>query len=104
MCKEMPVIPVKQGGGPKKNNWKKWRGKEEERHKGSLTKNRRKKAKIRPIWSHSNISNAAKNCALYLPLFALQPVSVFLSFLNLISFFVYYRKFILRSSLKSMPM
>jgi hypothetical protein len=30
MCKEMPVIP----GGPEKNNLKKWRTKEEERHKG----------------------------------------------------------------------
>jgi hypothetical protein len=29
--------PSEQGGGPKKNNWKKWRAKEEERHKGSLT-------------------------------------------------------------------
>jgi hypothetical protein len=29
----MPVIPV----DPKKNNQKKWRAKEEERHKGSLT-------------------------------------------------------------------
>jgi hypothetical protein len=25
VCKEMPVIPGKQGGGPDKNNWKKWR-------------------------------------------------------------------------------
>jgi hypothetical protein len=37
MCKEMPVIPVKQGGAPEKNNRKKWRAKEEERHKGLLT-------------------------------------------------------------------
>jgi hypothetical protein len=29
--------PDYQGGGPKKNNWKKWRAEEEERHKGSLT-------------------------------------------------------------------
>jgi hypothetical protein len=29
--------PSKQGGGPKKNNRKKWRAKEEERHRGSLT-------------------------------------------------------------------
>jgi hypothetical protein len=37
MCKEMPVILVKQGGGPKKNNWKKWRAQEKERHKRPLT-------------------------------------------------------------------
>jgi hypothetical protein len=38
MCNEMPVIPVMyQGGGPEKNNRKKWRVREEERHKGSLT-------------------------------------------------------------------
>jgi hypothetical protein len=37
MCKEMPVIPVNRVVDPKKNNWKKWRAKEEERHKGSLT-------------------------------------------------------------------
>jgi hypothetical protein len=36
MCKEMLVIPVEQGGGPKKNNRKKWTA-EEERYKGSLT-------------------------------------------------------------------
>jgi hypothetical protein len=30
--------PGEQGGGPKKNNQKKWRAKVEERHKGSLTK------------------------------------------------------------------
>jgi hypothetical protein len=39
MCKEMLVIPVntsRLGGGPKKNNRKKCRAKEE-RHKGSLT-------------------------------------------------------------------
>jgi hypothetical protein len=29
--------PGKQGGGPQKNNRKKWRAKEEERHKGSPT-------------------------------------------------------------------
>jgi hypothetical protein len=29
--------PGYQGGGPKKNNRKKWRAEEEERHKGSLT-------------------------------------------------------------------
>jgi hypothetical protein len=32
MCKEMPAIPVN-----KKNNRKKWRAEEEERHKGLLT-------------------------------------------------------------------
>jgi hypothetical protein len=39
MCKEMPVIPVKRMvyGRPKKNNLKKWRAKEKEGHKGSLT-------------------------------------------------------------------
>jgi hypothetical protein len=37
MCKEMPVIPVNRVVDPKKNNWKKWRAKEEERYKGSLT-------------------------------------------------------------------
>jgi hypothetical protein len=30
--------PTKPGGGPKKNNSKKWRAMEEERHKGSLSK------------------------------------------------------------------
>jgi hypothetical protein len=29
--------PGLQGGGQEKNNWKKWRAKEEEKHKGSLT-------------------------------------------------------------------
>jgi hypothetical protein len=33
----MPVIPVKRLVDPKKNIWKKWRAKEKERHKGSLT-------------------------------------------------------------------
>jgi hypothetical protein len=38
MCKEMPVIPVSRVVDPKIIcNWKKWRAKEEERHKGSLT-------------------------------------------------------------------
>jgi hypothetical protein len=33
--------PSQQGGGPEKNNnWKKWRAKEEERHKGLLTQNK----------------------------------------------------------------
>jgi hypothetical protein len=38
MCKEMPVIPVNKVVDPKKNNQKKWRAEEEERHKGSLTR------------------------------------------------------------------
>jgi hypothetical protein len=33
----MPVIPVNKGGDPNKNNQKKWRSEEEERHKGWLT-------------------------------------------------------------------
>jgi hypothetical protein len=37
MCKEMPVILVSRVVDPKKNNRKKWRAEEEERHKGSLT-------------------------------------------------------------------
>jgi hypothetical protein len=38
MCKELPVILVNNsGGGPEKNDRKKWRAEEEERHKGSLT-------------------------------------------------------------------
>jgi hypothetical protein len=40
MCKEMPVIPVNRVVDPRiirKNNKKKWRAKEKERHKGSLT-------------------------------------------------------------------
>jgi hypothetical protein len=37
MCKELPVIPVSKVVDPKKNNRKKWRAKEEVRHKGSLT-------------------------------------------------------------------
>jgi hypothetical protein len=34
----MPVFPVSKVVESKKNNWKKWRAKEEERHKGLLTK------------------------------------------------------------------
>jgi hypothetical protein len=34
MCKEMPVIPVSKEVDPKKNNQKKWRAEEKERHKG----------------------------------------------------------------------
>jgi hypothetical protein len=37
MCKEMPVIPVSRVVDPKKNNRKKWRAEEEERHKVLLT-------------------------------------------------------------------
>jgi hypothetical protein len=37
MYKEMPVIQVNRVVGPQKNNRKKWRAKEEERHKGLLT-------------------------------------------------------------------
>jgi hypothetical protein len=33
----MPVILVSKVVDPKKNNWKKWRAKEEERHKRLLT-------------------------------------------------------------------
>jgi hypothetical protein len=36
MCKEMPVIPVKGVVDQKKNNRKKWRAEDEERHEGSL--------------------------------------------------------------------
>jgi hypothetical protein len=37
MCKELPVLLVTKVVDPKKNNRKKWRDKEEERQKGSLT-------------------------------------------------------------------
>jgi hypothetical protein len=37
MCKELPVIPVNKVVDPK-NNRKKWRAEEEERHMGSLTR------------------------------------------------------------------
>jgi hypothetical protein len=40
MSKEMPVIPFNKVVDPKriiKNNQKKWRAEEKERHKGSLT-------------------------------------------------------------------
>jgi hypothetical protein len=36
MCKEMPVISWLTRWWTKKNNRKKWRAEEEERHKGSL--------------------------------------------------------------------
>jgi hypothetical protein len=38
MCKEMPVIPVNRVLDPKRIFRKKWRHKEEERHKELLTK------------------------------------------------------------------
>jgi hypothetical protein len=38
MRKELPVTLVNKVVDPKKNNRKKWRAEEEERHKGSLTK------------------------------------------------------------------
>jgi hypothetical protein len=37
MCKELPVILVNRVVDPKRIIRKKWRAKEEERHKGSLT-------------------------------------------------------------------
>jgi hypothetical protein len=37
MCKEMLVIPVNKAVDPKRIIGKKWRAKEEETHKGSLT-------------------------------------------------------------------
>jgi hypothetical protein len=37
MCKEMPVIPVNKVVDQKRIMGKKWRAKEEETHKGSLT-------------------------------------------------------------------
>jgi hypothetical protein len=37
MCKAMPVIPVNKVVDPKRIIGKKWRAKEEERHKGLLT-------------------------------------------------------------------
>jgi hypothetical protein len=37
ISKELPVILVNKVVDPKKNNRKKWRVEEEERHKGSLT-------------------------------------------------------------------
>jgi hypothetical protein len=43
MCKEMPVIPVSKVVDLKRNNKKKWRAKEEKRHKGLLTKKNKNK-------------------------------------------------------------
>jgi hypothetical protein len=37
MCKEMPVIPVNRVVNAKRIIGKKWRAKEEEKHKGLLT-------------------------------------------------------------------
>jgi hypothetical protein len=37
MCKELPVIPVNKVVDPKRIIGKKWRDKEEDRHKGLLT-------------------------------------------------------------------
>jgi hypothetical protein len=34
---EMPVIPVSKVVDPKRNNQKKWRAREDDRNKGSLT-------------------------------------------------------------------
>jgi hypothetical protein len=45
MCKELPVILVNKVVDPKRIIGKKWRAKEEERHKGSLTQ----KSILRPI-------------------------------------------------------
>jgi hypothetical protein len=48
MCKELPVIPVNKVVDPKKkNNRKKWRAEEEERHKGSLTPSPQKRKVVR---------------------------------------------------------
>jgi hypothetical protein len=38
MCKELPVVLVNKVVDPKRIIGKKWRAKEEERHKGLLTK------------------------------------------------------------------
>jgi hypothetical protein len=48
MCKEMPVIPVNKVVDLKKNNRKKWRAEEEERHKGSLTQKKNCFARFAP--------------------------------------------------------
>jgi hypothetical protein len=49
MCKEMPVIPVDKGVDPKRIIGKKWRAKEEERHKGWLTQKTNKLKPQTPI-------------------------------------------------------
>jgi hypothetical protein len=38
MCKEMPVIPVDRAADKNRIIGQKWRDEEEDRHKGSLTK------------------------------------------------------------------
>jgi hypothetical protein len=43
MCKELPVIPVNKVVDPRRIIRKKWKAKEEERHKGSLTPPQKKK-------------------------------------------------------------
>jgi hypothetical protein len=45
MCKEMPVTPVNKVVDPKRIIAKKWKAKEEERHKGSLTPQKTDKAR-----------------------------------------------------------
>jgi hypothetical protein len=42
VCKELRVIPVNKVVDPKRIIRKKWRDKEEERHKGSLTQKTKK--------------------------------------------------------------
>jgi hypothetical protein len=43
MCKEVPVILVNRVVDPNKESEKNWKAKEEERHKGSLTKQNKNK-------------------------------------------------------------
>jgi hypothetical protein len=52
MCKKLLVILVNKVGDPKRIIGKKWRAKEEERHKGSLTQ---KKKKNDTICMRSNV-------------------------------------------------
>jgi hypothetical protein len=40
---EIPVIPVNRMLDKKRNNWKKWRAEEEERHRGSLAPPKKEK-------------------------------------------------------------
>jgi hypothetical protein len=53
---EMPVIPVNKVVDPQKNNRKKWRAEEKERHKGSLTRKKsRGQLQVRnfePVYAH----------------------------------------------------
>jgi hypothetical protein len=46
----MPVIPVSKVVDPKKNNRKKWRAKEEERHKGLLTQKKEDRISSNGPW------------------------------------------------------